>query len=144
MYFLCNVIFTMLHFIFSLCCIIKSSLKNSIFIFMLPLMFVLAKLSTFLPFSLHVVHKDFISLFQWLCHELCNLLLCTSFTAIMSWIQNGHSCPLFLGKYWLPFLIISDPNEWSAYWCTHISSITNLKCGTFSDPRYLYFSILKY
>lgn len=39
-----------------------------------------------------------ISLFQWLCHELCNLLLCTSFTAIMSWIQNGHSCPLFCIK----------------------------------------------
>lgn len=37
---------------------------------------------------------------------------------------------------------LTHMNEVHIY--AHISSTTNLKCGTFSDQRYLYFSILKY
>lgn len=97
------------HFIFSLCCITKSSPG-----WQYPHVYVTPDVSisqnvNFCVFVLFVFLLFFLSppscctyapqfFFQWLCHELCNLLLCTSFTAIMSWIQNRHSCPLFCIK----------------------------------------------
>lgn len=108
MYFLSDVIFVMLHFIFSLCCIIKSSPElQYLHFYVTPDVSISQNVNFF--FFLLVVHTHLISLSQWLCHELCNLLLCTSFTAIMSWIQNNHSCPLFSQQWksgsFLSFLI---------------------------------------
>lgn len=118
MYFLSDVIFVMLHFIFSLCCIIKSSPElQYLHFYVTPDVSISQNVNFFL--SLLVVHTHLISLFQWLCHELCNLLLCTSFTAIMSWIQNNHSCPLFSWHWkrgsFLSFLIKANIKPKWAY-----------------------------
>lgn len=123
MYFLSDVIFVMLHFIFSLCCIIKSSPElQYLHFYVTPDVSISQNVNFFL--SLLVVHTHLISLFQWLCHELCNLLLCTSFTAIMSWIQNNHSCPLFSQQWkrgsFLSFLIKANiKQKWAdTFGCT--------------------------
>lgn len=86
-----------------------------------------------------VVHMHLISLFQWLCHELCNLLLCTSFTAIMSWIQNGHSCPLFCIKCYKqkkkePFLYFPNAfKEIKTPGFAQVRTSKAQKCGTFMN-----------
>lgn len=142
MYFLSDVIFVMLHFIFSLCCITKSSPELQYLHFYVTPDVSISQNVNFFPLLL-VVHTHLISLFQWLCHELCNLLLCTSFTAIMSWIQNDHSCPLFSQqckkKGACLFLIIADINTkeqihlaiFQTWAPTNISSTANLKFGAF-------------
>lgn len=95
------------HFIFSLCCIIKSSPGlQYLHFYVTPdvsisqnVNFCVLFFFTFFSFPSFLLYIcTSVLFFQWPCHELCNLLLCTSFTAIMSWIQNRHSCPLFCIK----------------------------------------------
>lgn len=122
---------------FSLCCIIKSSPKlQYLHFYVTPDVSISQNVNSLLfpPCCTYAPH----SLFQWLCHELCNLLLCTSFTAIMSWIQNGHSCPLFSDdclEAFLPFLI------WALFKRTNTSRCTPDSTCNLYKVQYIFFPL---